>query len=162
MGIQPASAPLPQTPLVSEWSGRGQLYHKGHEQALKSLLRYLKGTRTYGLLYIPTTQDSKRRNLLSVYSDANAANEKNRKSISGDVHLIGTSPVSWHSKKQSVVALSTTEAEYIVATNASRHANWIRKVLGETKMATIRSLRKRKFQKYKCRNSASSIAEIHF
>ena len=109
---------------------------KGHEQALKSLLRYLKGTRTYGLLYIPTTQDRKRRNLFSVYSDADFANAKNRKSISGDVHLIGTSPVSWHSKKQSVVALSTTEAEYIAATNASRHANWIRKVLGETKMAT--------------------------
>ena len=58
------------------------------ERALKALLRYLKGTRTHGLLYsIPKSKATKGQPL-KVYSDADFANEENRRSISGNVQYI--------------------------------------------------------------------------
>ena len=105
-----------------------------HEQALKTLLRYLKGTRTHGLLFTPGDPKKPSKQPLSIYSDADFANAKDRKSVSGNVHYLGSSPISWHSKKQSVVALSTTEAEYISATNATQHTNWLQNLLREIKI----------------------------
>jgi hypothetical protein len=54
-----------------------------------------------------------------------------RKSISGYVFSLGTGMVSWSSKKQSVVALSSTEAEFVAANEAARQAIWMRKLLSE-------------------------------
>ena len=50
---------------------------------------------------------------------------------SGYVFIVGGTTISWVSKIQSVVALSTTEAEYVVATEASKEMIWLQRFLDE-------------------------------
>ena len=64
------------------------------------------------------------------YTDANWARSiSNRKSTSGGCYSLGSAMISWFSRKQSSVALSTAEAEYIVACSASCESIWIRKLM---------------------------------
>jgi hypothetical protein len=66
------------------------------------------------------------------YSDADhGGNPDNGRSTGGYVVKIGTGAVSWSSKLQSLVALSTTEAEYISAVEAGKEILWMRNLLGE-------------------------------
>jgi hypothetical protein len=83
---------------------------KSHLRAVKIILRYFKHTPIVGLWYPKgATFD------LIGYSDLDYAGCKiDRKSTSRGCHLLGRSLVSWTSKKQNSVALSTAEAEYIV------------------------------------------------
>ena len=75
--------------------------------ALKRVLRYLKGTLDYGILY--QKQES---NKCVGFSDADWARDVNdRKSTSGYLFQISGGAVSWRSKKQECVALSTAEAD---------------------------------------------------
>ncbi|KAH9716703.1 hypothetical protein KPL71_021554 [Citrus sinensis] len=84
---------------------------ESHLLAVKRIFRYLSGTIDLGLWYPRGTHID-----LTCYSDADFAGYKvDRKSTSGTCHFLGHSLVSWFSKKQNSVALSTTEAEYIVA-----------------------------------------------
>ena len=67
---------------------------------------------------------------LTCYSDADFASYKvDRKSTSGTCHILGHSLVSWFSKKQNSVALSTTEAEYITAGSCCEQALWMKQTL---------------------------------
>ena len=64
------------------------------------------------------------------YSDSDFAGCKlDRKSTSGTCHLLGSSLVSWHNKKQACVALSTIEAEYIAARSCYAQILWIKQQL---------------------------------
>jgi hypothetical protein len=82
-----------------------------HLVAVKRILRYLKHTPSIGLWYPKGARFQ-----LVGYSDSDYAGCKiDRKSTSGGCHLLGRSLVSWSSKKQNSVALSTAEAEYIAA-----------------------------------------------
>ncbi|KAL6348531.1 hypothetical protein AAG906_013151 [Vitis piasezkii] len=82
---------------------------ESHLSVVKRILRYLKGTMDIGLWY-PKGDNFE----LIGYSDADFAGCKvERKSTSGTCHFLGHSLVSWHTKKQNSVALSTAEAEYI-------------------------------------------------
>ena len=83
-----------------------------HWKAVKHLFKYLKDTVGYQLTYQP---DSKPSSLLfTAYSDADHGSDKlGGKSTTGYVIKIGTGAVSWSSKLQSIIALSTTEAEYV-------------------------------------------------
>ena len=82
---------------------------ESHFKAAKRILKYLKGTSTVELWY-PSHFPIH----LIGYSDSDFAGCKlDRKSTSGTCHLLGSSLISWHSKKQSCVALSTAEAEYL-------------------------------------------------
>ncbi|KAH9716748.1 Integrase catalytic domain-containing protein [Citrus sinensis] len=84
---------------------------ESHMLAVKRIFRYLIGTINLGLWYPRGTHID-----LTCYSDADFAGYKvDRKSTSGTCHFLGHSLVSWLSKKQNSVALSTTEAEYITA-----------------------------------------------
>ncbi|KAH9783400.1 Integrase catalytic domain-containing protein [Citrus sinensis] len=84
---------------------------ESHMLAVKRIFRYLIGTINLGLWYPRGTHID-----LTCYSDADFAGYKvDRKSTSGTCHFLGHSLVSWFSKKQNSVALSTTEAEYIAA-----------------------------------------------
>lgn len=66
------------------------------------------------------------------YSDSDWAGDKNdRKSTSGFIFMLNGGPVSWCSKKQPTVALSSTEAEYIALTLAAKEATWLRLLLTE-------------------------------
>eukprot|EP00253_Pinus_taeda_P036689 PITA_36689 len=88
--------------------------------AVKEVFRYLRGTSDYGLCYKGRPGLDK---LLDIHEfvDANCAGDLDqRRSTSGYVFNLFGGAISWMSKKQSIVALSTTEAEYIVATHPSK------------------------------------------
>ena len=96
-----------------------------HEEALKRLLLYLRTTAEYGITY--GGEDVHNREELVKYYDASFTNTlSTRKSTGAYIFMLNGGPVSWSSKRQSVVALSLTEAEYIVLSDAAREAVWLR------------------------------------
>jgi Reverse transcriptase (RNA-dependent DNA polymerase)/Retrotransposon gag protein/Integrase core domain/Chromo (CHRromatin Organisation MOdifier) domain/GAG-pre-integrase domain len=98
-----------------------------HLQAAKRILRYLKGTRNYKLYLGKNTEIT-----LKGYSDANYANDiDTRKSTTGYLFYFCGGVISWSSKRQPTVALSTTEAEYMALTHTAREAIWLRTLLHE-------------------------------
>src|ERR1051325_11684475 len=98
---------------------------ESHLKVVKRILRYLHGTSKYGLWYSKGSNCS-----LVGYSDSDFAGCKSdRKSTSGTCHLFSNSLVSWHSKKQVSVALSTTEAEYVVAGTCCTQILWLKQQL---------------------------------
>jgi transposase InsO family protein len=96
-----------------------------HWKMAKRILRYVAGTINFGLWY--TKSDS---NQLSGYTDSDFAGSlDDRKSTSGYVFQLGTNLISWASKKQPIVSISSAEAEYVAATSASCQAVWLRRLL---------------------------------
>lgn len=99
---------------------------KAHYQVVKRILRYVKNTAELGVRY-----ERGGNNELQVYTDSDYAGDlDDRRSTSGFVFLIAGGAVSWSSKKQPIVALSTTEAEYIAAVSCATQGIWITRVLG--------------------------------
>ncbi|XP_047309565.1 secreted RxLR effector protein 161-like [Impatiens glandulifera] len=97
-----------------------------HWNALKWLLRYLKSTVDVGLTFSKCSVGTK----LVGYVDSNYANDRdNRKSTTFYVFTLCGSCISWKSQLQPIVALSTTESEYVAATEAFKEAIWLRAVL---------------------------------
>ncbi|KAI0527489.1 hypothetical protein KFK09_003090 [Dendrobium nobile] len=87
---------------------------------LKRLIRYIKGTQSYGM------QISKGALTLTAYADANwASNSEDRKSISGFSAYLGPNLISWSVKKQSTVAKSSTEAEYRALAAVTSDVIWL-------------------------------------
>jgi hypothetical protein len=96
-----------------------------HLVAAKHVMRYLKGTIDCGLSY-----DGDHDFTLSGYIDANwVGSVSDRKSTLGCCFSMGSTMILWQSRKQSSIALSTAEAEYIAACSASCEAIWLRKLL---------------------------------
>lgn len=82
---------------------------QAHWVALKRILRYLKGTKNMGITY-KQQEPSK----LVAYSDADYANDvETRRSTTGFCIFFGGGPISWRCQRQSIITLSTTEAEYV-------------------------------------------------
>jgi len=96
-----------------------------HWEAVKRVFRYLAGTKTFELTY------GGERHGLEGFTDADGATQEHRRAISGYVFLIDGGAISWSSRKQELVTLSTAEAEYVAATHAAKEAIWLRKLLGE-------------------------------
>lgn len=91
--------------------------------AAKGLLRYLSVTADLKL----TFSGSGNYRQLSIYTDSDfGACLDTRKSVSGFVITLNGGAIAWHSKKQSTVALSTTEAEYMASAAAIREVLWFR------------------------------------
>ncbi|XP_075473885.1 secreted RxLR effector protein 161-like [Primulina tabacum] len=98
---------------------------QSHFIAAKRILKYLKGTTNVGLWY---PKDSSL-NLVG-YSDADYAGCKvDRKSTSGSCQFLGERLISWASKKQTSIATSTAEAEYLAAGNCCSQMLWIQQQL---------------------------------
>jgi hypothetical protein len=96
-----------------------------HWKMVKQILRYVAGTLNFGLWY--TQSDD---NHLSGHTDSDfASNLDDRKSTSGHVFHLGTNLISWASKKQPTVSISSAEEEYFIATSASGQAMWLRRIL---------------------------------
>jgi hypothetical protein len=96
-----------------------------HWAALKRALRYMKGTREKGLRYGGVEDDG-----LKIFADADwAGNPDNRRSTTGCVVMLNGGPVSYTSKEQPTVALSSTEAEYMSACAATQEAIYLRVLL---------------------------------
>lgn len=99
-----------------------------HLDAAKRILRYIKGTLEYGLVYTKYAGN----NALTGYSDTDLAGHiEDRKSTGGMVFYLNESLVTWVSQKQRCVALSSCEAEFMAASAAACQAIWLRNVLKE-------------------------------
>ncbi|WOH01606.1 hypothetical protein DCAR_0520990 [Daucus carota subsp. sativus] len=97
-----------------------------HWEAVKWILRYLKGTSKLCLCY------GGAKPILEGYTDADMAGDlDSRKSTSSYIFTLAGGAVSWQSKLQKCVALSTTEAEYIAMTEAGKELKWLKGFLQE-------------------------------
>ncbi|WVZ71087.1 LOW QUALITY PROTEIN: hypothetical protein U9M48_019711 [Paspalum notatum var. saurae] len=95
-----------------------------HRQAVKRIFKYLKFTPELGLWYSSGSS-------LSLRGCDHAGCQIDRKSTSGTCQLLGTSLVSWSSRKQASVVFSTTEAEYVAATSCCSQLLWMKATLSD-------------------------------
>ncbi|GJV46584.1 retrovirus-related pol polyprotein from transposon TNT 1-94 [Tanacetum coccineum] len=96
-----------------------------HLEAVKRIFRYIKGTTHLGLWY-PKGSDIE----TIVYADSDHAGDYvDRKSTSGVCTFMGCCLTSWFSKKQTALAISTTEEEYVSAEKACQQALWMKQAL---------------------------------
>ncbi|KAG6613799.1 Integrase catalytic core protein [Phytophthora cinnamomi] len=102
-----------------------------HWIAVKRIFRYLQGTKSHGIRFSPGKDID-----FQGYSDADWAGDlSDRKSTSGYLFQVAGGPISWGSKKQSSVSLSTSEAEYIALSLAIQEGKWVHKLLCEILVA---------------------------
>ena len=107
---------------------------KQHWTAVKIIFRYLNGTISLGLLYSREKEKE-----CTGYSDADCAgNVNNRKSTSCFVFKLCGGAISWRSKQQSTVALSTAEAEYIALASAAQESVWLQELLSNMKETSVK------------------------
>nr|GEX74595.1 retrovirus-related Pol polyprotein from transposon TNT 1-94 [Tanacetum cinerariifolium] len=93
-----------------------------HLEAVKRILRYIKGTTHLGLSYPKGTSIE-----IVVYVDSDHAGDYvDRKSTSGICMFVGCCLTSWFSKKQTDLAISTTEAKYVNARKACQQSLWMK------------------------------------
>ena len=98
-----------------------------HMVAAKHLLRYLNGTKQLGLVY---SAPSDRVNILWGYVDSDWAGcPDSRKSTSGYALMLNGAAISWKSKRQSVIALSSAEAEFVAASSMVQEVIYTRRIL---------------------------------
>jgi hypothetical protein len=115
-----------------------------HWGAVKRLLRYIKGSLNQAVVFPkggglrltvfseapPKVKDGEPG--LTAFSDADMAGDVDgRRSTSGVLIFLGAAPIVWQSLKQKMVALSTCEAEYVVAATAACQVVWLRRLLSE-------------------------------
>ncbi|CAJ2632822.1 unnamed protein product [Trifolium pratense] len=101
-----------------------------HLAVAKRILRYIRGTMDYGILF-PNTDKGKQCELIA-YTDSNwCGDADDRKSTAGYLFLLNNAPIAWCSKKESVVALSSCEAEYIAASLCACQAIWLVNLMEE-------------------------------
>jgi len=103
-------------------------YGPPHVAAAKHLLRYLRGTTSHG---VTLGGSETRQPLFKALTDSDWGMGDSRKSVSGFLIMMGTSPLSWSSKQQAVVALSSCEAEYLATTHCTRDVLWFRNLFAE-------------------------------
>lgn len=93
-----------------------------HWTMIKRIMRYIKGSLTLGIYYDATAKGGN----LEVFSDADYASDQHtRRSVSGLVCKYSGGAIIWASRRQKRVSLSTTEAEYIAASEAAKDAIWL-------------------------------------
>ncbi|KAH9781841.1 hypothetical protein KPL71_008631 [Citrus sinensis] len=102
---------------------------KGHWNAVKWVLRYLQGSAVTAIMFGKTSEASPE--VVGFVDSDYAADKDRRRSITGFVFTMCRGAISWKSSLQSVVALSTTEAEYIALTEAVKEAIWLRGLVTE-------------------------------
>ena len=102
---------------------------EAHLNLAKNVLRYIKGTVDYNLTY--TRSDSPLK--LIGFCDSDWANGEDRKSISGYCFKLAENSalISWKSKKQNTVSLSTCEAEYVAITHAIKEGKFLQQVFSD-------------------------------
>ncbi|GJY00918.1 retrovirus-related pol polyprotein from transposon TNT 1-94, partial [Tanacetum coccineum] len=102
---------------------------KNHWEAVKWILKYLRGTVNVGLVY--GTHHGNHVDVTGFVDSDYAKDPDKGRSITGYAFLVQGCVVSWKATLQHVVALSTTEAEYMALTEAVKEAIWLRGLLEE-------------------------------
>ncbi|XP_039687863.1 secreted RxLR effector protein 161-like [Medicago truncatula] len=104
---------------------------KTHFLAAKKIIRYIHGTLQYGILF-PEAQETEQLSMID-YSDADWCRDKrDRRRTTSFLFMLQGAPISWSSKKQPIVALSSCEVEYVVGSSAACQANWLQNVLEQS------------------------------
>ncbi|SGY80018.1 BQ5605_C008g05285 [Microbotryum silenes-dioicae] len=107
-------------PTVDDWA------------AVKRIFRYLNSTIDLGILYQNSSTTQLMPRLTMVYSDALFADDpESRRSVGAYASMLAGGVISWQSKQQSMIATSTTEAEILSASSATREAIWLRRLAGD-------------------------------
>ncbi|THH07673.1 hypothetical protein EW146_g9242 [Bondarzewia mesenterica] len=96
-----------------------------HWEAVKQIFRYLKAMRDLWLSYGGEEKE------MVGYADADESMVEDCKAVSGYAFIIDGGAISWSSKKQEIVSLSTTESEYVAATHAMKEALWLCSLITE-------------------------------
>jgi hypothetical protein len=97
-----------------------------HWEAATNILRYLAGTRDYGIQFGGSATTNIK---IKGYCDADFAGDiDTRRSTTGYVFTLNGGAISWSSRRQHTVAVSTAEAEYMAASYAAKEAMWLRKL----------------------------------
>ena len=112
-------------------------------RACDRVFRYLAGTRTLGLLYGRQRDETSRKGVaVDAYADSDWASDKvDRKSVTGWIARLNGDPVSWASKKQSVVSQSTCEAELYAEAAAINETKWLTGLLTEIGMISAKNVK---------------------
>ena len=98
---------------------------ESHAETVKRIFRYLANTEELGIWYPKGGSEN-----LVAYSDSDHAGYKtDRKSTSGQCEFLGSAIVSWFSKKQTTMSVSSTEAEYIADTSCCSQVIWLKQQL---------------------------------
>nr|GEX60086.1 zinc finger, CCHC-type [Tanacetum cinerariifolium] len=98
-----------------------------HMKAIRQVLRYVQGTKDHGITYKHNGG-----NKIHGYSDSSyGVNTQEGKGTTGIIFYYGESPISWSTQKQTTVALSSCESEFIVATTATTQALWLKRLLSK-------------------------------
>ncbi|XP_047168303.1 secreted RxLR effector protein 161-like [Vigna umbellata] len=115
---------------------------KNHMLAAKRILRYIKGTTNYGILFPYGLREDELKFI--GYADSDYGGDHvERKNTSGNIFFLNKAPISWSSKKQFVVALSSCEAEYIAGCYAACQGIWLSELLKELKILKENSMQVR-------------------
>src|SRR5260370_32038447 len=101
-----------------------------HIARVKQNFRYLKGTINYDIQYSQSNSGT----MTIGYADADWAEDKDWKSISGNVFIMSGGAIAWSAKKQGTIALSTLEAEYVALSHATRHILWHQMLIWELRL----------------------------
>ncbi|KAK1667679.1 hypothetical protein QYE76_055838 [Lolium multiflorum] len=115
--------------VVSKLSQFNSNLGNDHWIALDRVMRYLRGATTYGLQYIgyPYVREG--------YSDANWISDADEiKATSGYIFTFGGAAISWRSRKQTILTMSTIEAELVALESATVEAEWLRELLSDLPM----------------------------
>lgn len=100
-----------------------------HWKTVERVIRYLKGSANYDILYRRSRRDNV---CVNLYTDADFASDtETRRSTSGVFCLVNQAPVIWKSRRQSTVSLSTTEAELVAGCHGLSEVMWVEQSLRE-------------------------------
>lgn len=100
--------------------------------AAKRILRYLKGTKELRITFGRSKTIH-----LKLYTDADFGGSDDRKSTSGFIAQVNNAPIAWYSRKQSIVMLSTMEAEYVGLASAVQEGLFIKQLFDSIKMCDV-------------------------
>ena len=108
-----------------------------HWEGLKRIINYLGSKKDLWFTFA-----GQKETMVEGFCDADWASQKHRHSISGFLFHFSIGAISWSSKKQGVVLLSSTEVEYVAQTHAAKEGIWLRSFIkeiqgGEEKLLTI-------------------------
>ena len=97
-----------------------------HWEAVRRVFAYLKGTKNLRLTYggVENTE-------FKGFTNADGSTQEDQRAISGNAFLINGGAVSWYSKTQELVSLSTPESEYIAAVHAAKEALWLKQLISQ-------------------------------
>jgi hypothetical protein len=102
-----------------------------HQTTAKRILRYLAGTKSKGIIYQSELTELQGSNPFYGYVDAAYANADDYHSTSGYIFLASSGAITWGSRKQTIITLSSTEAEYVALSEAARETKWLAALYAE-------------------------------